>query len=689
MGKVIEERAVKAVQWLAGRGGKGAPGELGAELGVNHARQAEVSREVERLGWVTRAGGRGGGDLVLTLAGWRAAAPADPVGAGDVVGQVLDGVWPSWAEPHAAFTRLLLAATIARHHLWAAGREDGHLSFAAFGQPGGGKSTHGVLVCHLLGLDWREHTVHLDEQTDGSMRGRRERGENGWQAVASELAGLPFVLFDEADKAPRESRAAVWRYLRGQGRVRVEGAGLQAIRPTSLVAGNREYGDDPWGMLPPGSQRRVALLSTTYLDLARTRELGDHLRTVLRPGLDPACRLDLARLSLPATTLDPAADKVLRSVQGLATDQMGALPLDGLEMAALGRLALRGDGEHLAAAVATAIDYLAVMSTTPGLIRPDWPAGLRAVRAWAEDGGRGDVLTALDRVSEAQGEVKARAAAQLVAGRAEAQQLVGDRARLCELLDLTRASVDGRQSKSWPALARVEGKGLHAELTKLREDAAATRSRAALDEVAALAQETIRRADSLRSEVDEARQRAELEQSQQRLAIESGKRQQAEQDRATREAERRQRQAQREQAKTALAQLMPWVEWAERLWDRDGLAAGATTPLQEFTRQEVPDGSGKPFVSFYVEARADPTGALATFVRVLSDSSAGGPPGEWWTWDGRRVGRGTQTHCPRLASWGDVSRSVIEPLLREWRQREDALRQAAGIRTRTRAWQAA
>lgn len=655
-----QERATAAVAWLSGRGGVATPGELGKALDLNHARQAETTRAAVEAGWMVRAGS----ELHLTPAGWAHLAPADPIGAGRVVDEVTAAAWPDWAGPHAAFLRLLVSATIGKHRLWDAGRQDHHLAFWAAGPQGAGKTVLAVLACHVLGLDWRRHVVQLDEETAGSLRGRRGQDDDGWRLDSPAIAGLPLVLFDELDKAPEPARRAAWRYIRGQGLVVIEGREHE-LRPVAMVAANPPADQARlWELAPEGTRRRAVMLNAGYLSPERRQELGDHLRRVL-PKLSPLDRLSLDRLPELPATLDDEAAELLAAVRVMALPALGPLPAVGLELAALGRLALLADGDHVRAAVGTAIDYLTVTATTPGLVHPDWPDSMSKVRQWAADGGRDEVTAALDRAARARETSRELVRRQTVERNTAVDELVRDRAATVALLDEGRRCLDPRTVRTWPAPVKVRAAGVRAQLGHLRGEAACTRSRPALEDVTARSAGPLADARALVSEVEQARQDAERDRQHAQRA---------------RERERAQAVAAKAAAAGDLDRLMPSITRLERLYGWSGPGEGASAPAAVLAAPFLP-GDQRGLIRYVPPESAStrPAGFRAGLRAALAPD-----PGEWFTVYGESLGAGYPGRPPGMTFWGPGTRRLIGSVLAELYGVEDRLRAVAGRRARSR-----
>lgn len=662
------ERVEAAGRWLVSVGGLSTPGDLGAALGLNHARQADVVRAL-------RDGGLVDGpqkELRLTPAGWAMFSTPDAEG-GEVLARVLNACLPQWAYGHAAYARLLVSATVAKGHLFAT-RPDDHLSLIALGPQGTGKTFLARLVCEVLGLDWRRHLVQLDDETRGSLRGRRGQvGDEGWRLESAAWAGLPLVVFDEIDKAPPAARTAVWRYLRGQGVVYVEGEPHE-VRPVAMVAGNPPEGaagDPARALLPEGTRRRSVILSTGYVG-GRTGELAERIDAGMR-SLTPADRLALARLRPPLVELPVEVRAVLREAGRMVTPAHGPTPFLGLEAAALGRLALAG-GDPMAATVGTLVDYLAVTGTTPGMVDPGWLARAAGLRAWVADGGHGDVAGVLESIERGQDAARSASRELRVSRAAAGDELVRDRAVMVAHLDRAAAALDGKVTRSWPAPVKIDAASIRAVLVRLREDAAASRSREALEDVRARSLPYGAQVDELTRGAQAAREMAELQAAQERKQIEWDRNAQREGE----EYRRRQEAAQRTAAVVELETLMPVVKELERMYRRTGRAGARPTVALRGCRVD-----GRPLLEFRPDQVQPIGGGFAG--RVLSAMfDGGGRMGEWFDVSGRFLGRGLLTEGPPvLREWGAGTREVIAPVLRDLRAREDRLREAAGRRRRS------
>jgi hypothetical protein len=251
-------------------------------------------------------------------------------------------------------------------------------------------------------------------------------------------------------------------------------------------------------------------------------------------------RLRLDSLAPPAVTLDPAAVAALEGCAAMFIDPERAWPKTGLELATLGRLALLGDGDHIRAAIMTAVDYLAVASTVPGLVREDWPAYCARILDWEAQAGRSDVAELLEAYEAGRREQLAAARSRRIVREVEDDALTRRRAALVALLDESAATLDGRRICQWPTARRVEAGSLRAVLVKLRSDASNAKTAAALADVEERARPHLVDVDELHRAVGAEHQSVTVE--RERLALES---RQAVEDRRRRQRDTKAIEAQR------------------------------------------------------------------------------------------------------------------------------------------------
>jgi hypothetical protein len=639
------ERLEAAGRWLASAGGAATPGEVGTALELNHARQADVLRDLTTRGLIVRSHTR----VELTEAGWARFAGAAP----DSAGEVLDRALAGWPQTHRALVELMAAAVIARHHLGAA-RPEGHLGFMAIGPTGTGKSAAGRLVCHLFGWPLDEHLVHVPAETVGSLLGRRERVDDGdgWRFVPAPTTALPFLVLDEWDKADREVQRHGWRYFDGKLRVRAE-TGWQEMRPTPLLTAN----GDPAQVTRPEYRRRSAVLSTAAM-AGRGREIGRLLRR-----LSPTDRLDLGRL-VPPARLDEAALAVLEVAEEFLTEAgREEFDLPGLELAALGRCALLGAGaDHELAALGTVVAYLQVTESRPGQVRPGWTLDAAAVRQQHGAGAGVEALLAavdrgrraVDQARQAVHEGRQRhARAELAV--LEAGEALADRCRKL------RDKLDGRRLAELPEQRRNDAAGLRRILALLAARAAQVSTEASLRDVRAQAADPLARGAALVAEAAAARQQRVDDAAEARRQVQDD-RQAAKKVQAW---ERSREAAARRQRAEQLAAVVAAAKPLEALYARK-TTKPTEDPLATLLGLRVP-GYDQPLLVYVSPPPAPPAKGWR---RLLTTQ----PSGHWQvTGSGVRFA-GTRSSCPALAAWGPGTRAVLAPVLAALHAQEDRLR---------------
>jgi hypothetical protein len=649
------ERVDAAGRWLAQAGGTAAPGDVGAALGVNHARQAEVVAELRRQGLAE-------GDkrtVRLTPAGWARFAGVEAGGAGAVLDRVLAG----WPYTHRAFLELLISTVIARHHLGAQ-RRDGHLAFIAIGETGTGKSVMGQLVCHLFGFPPARHTVHVPAQTAGSLLGRRDQDAGGWRWTPAPMTRLPFVVLDEFDKAEEPVQRRAWVYLHDSMDQQLEDR-VHELLPTPLLAANPPATGDRYRALRPEYRRRSVVLDTGGM-VHRGGDLDDLLRAFYA-STAATDRLPLERL-VPPATLEPRALDVLRSVRNVLTDAgKSEYPSRGLEMATLGRCALMGPGaDHELAAFATSVAYLQATESVPGQVVDGWMQPLGDMRAAFGEAGT-SVAAALERGQAERAQVMAIATD---AHRRRARIDVGIREAGEVLAERCRQQITALHGNKITPDRRPEAAGLRRTLRTFATTAAQVSTAASLAEVTAAAAEPLERARQLVVEVTGGR-----------LATEQAARdaqRQAQTDRAVAVDERRRAKVaaveRRRQMEGFLAGVVAAAKPLEALYERT-TTRPRETPLDVLLDLKV---NGVALLTYRPPAAVEP----ARGVRWLFQSQ---PTGTWHVTDARAVFAGTSYSCPALAAWGPETRSVLAPALVVLYGREDQLRAELGtVRTRRR-----
>lgn len=657
-----DERAEEACGWLAGMpGGQATPGEVGAALGLNHARQAETVKAMRAAGYVD-----GARTLTLTALGWeRFGSPlVDADGAGEVLEQALVG----WPQSHRAFVELLASAVVARHHLGE--REpSGHLGFMALGETGTGKSAAARLVCDVFGWDPAAHELHTPAESAGSLLGRRLQTEGGYVWEAAAVTRLPFVFLDELDKADEATARRAMVYLHGERRHQAEGQ-VHELLPVAMVAANPPRTGDRYAALRPEYRRRSAVLDTGAMQ-GRGYELEQVLERYYGTLRRPRLSLDALR---PPAVLPEDARAVLESVRHVLTDA-GRSDFPGgrtLALATRGRMALLGDGADAAvAAYLTACAYLQVTETVPGLVVPGWQDSLARVReVLGTRPGVEQLVAALER-GTVEREESARAIRRARTQRASADMATAEQgATLAARLQRMHEALDGRRLQTLSAEQRDQAKGLRRTLRTLGESASRVRTPRALEEVQDQAEDPVRRAEALVTAEAAERARVEREARQAREAAAQerawAKQAEAEQRRVRQAHEataRAQRLALQQQARETLEQIAREAKPLEALYRRTTTQVGES-PLETLAALRV---GGRPVLRFQ---------ALASDSRGVWGVLAGAVVGETGTWmiAGTSHGLpGTRTSCVALARWGEGTRSVLAPMLRHLHEQEDEL----------------
>jgi hypothetical protein len=654
------ERFEAAGRWLVSVGGQASPGEIGAVLGLNHARQADVVRALRRAELV--AGSQA--QVRLTSAGWARFGGVYGESAGTVLDRVLDG----WPAQHRAFLVLLVSATIARHHLGLA-QPSGHLGFMAIGETGTGKSSMGELMCHLFGWAPEVHSVHVPGETRGSLLGRREETTEGWRWEPAPMTRLPFVLLDEFDKADRPVQIQASNYLTGKTRQQFEGR-VHELLPTPLLTANPPVSGGRYRDLRPEYRRRSVVLDTAAM-AGRGREL-ERLLTRFYAETSPADRLSLDRL-VPPARLDDSARAPLELVD-IALTPAGREEFPGvrsLELAALGRCALLGpDAAQDLAAYATALDYLQVTESVPGQVDEHWAYDF-SLSVRANLGADAEELVAALERGRAQQQQAAQAArtGRQSKVRVELEVLEGG-AALAERCRQLRLALDGRKV---PGERRPDAAALRRVLGIVGNRAALVSTAVSLREVQEQAADPLARAARLVDEVASARvqQVQDVRQESRNLR----------QDRAAVKIEQARA---RSAAKARRDELRAWLDGVtgqakplEVLYKRTTTRAGEN-PLAGLVALRV---EGRHLLTFSETPREERGRGLGGMLLGLAQART---TGTWQVRDSRAAFPGTRTACPALASWGPATRAVLTPMLAGLYVIEDQIRAELGISARQR-----
>lgn len=674
-----QQRAEQAGKWLTTMPeGSASPGELGAALSLNHARQAETMSELRAQGWVEGPKGQ----ISLNAAGWaRFGGDLETNGAGDVLEDLLDG----WPQPYRAFVQLLVSALVARHHL-SEHRPSGHLSFVALGETGTGKSALARLVCDLFAWPVAEHELQLPMQSAGSLLGRRNETPQGWVWEPAAATRLPFLLLDEVDKATEPVRRLAMIYAHGESQQSAEGQ-VHDLHPTVMLAANPPRSSrERYDVVRPEYRRRSAVLDTGFMRSRRTE-----VEQLLRAHYDrtPRPRLSLDRLTVPQG-LSPGALATIGSLMHVLTSA-GAEEFPGtrsLELAALGRCALIGPGaDDRLAAVSVAIDYLHVTETVPGQIRRGWQQEAGMLRH--HFGADADVLVAaLERGKAEQAAAVAAVTQQRTQRQVADLETVEAAHRLKHRLQVAYDALDGRRLASESEAVREEAGGLRPVLKNLATKAANTSAAATLGDLEALAERPLSRALALIKQAAVDKQRRESDRADEKRQAEHDRSWGAQQAKAAQQERRRAADAHADALREQLRLIRNAAEPLEALYRRRATRHGES-PLDELRRQRV---DGRPLLRWERPPRTpEPPQASGTVRKVTHALVQGalaartGPAAGRWVvaGSGARFPGGTDS-CPALSEWGPNTRAVLEPMLRTLHAAEDGAVVALGARGRSR-----
>jgi len=649
-------------------GGEATPGEAAAAAGVPTRTASDAFKALREAGLVEGPKSR----VRLTSSGWSRYVSADPVSAGDVLDQALDLWGHLGLYAHRAYLELLWSAMVARARL-ADSRPDRHLGFMAVGGTGTGKSALADMTCSVFGLPRARHTLNLPSQTVGAVLGRREPAPGGGQRwVPSPVAALPFVLFDEFDKADEPVRRAVLPYFQGDVEVQAEGE-VHRLLPTPMLASNVPTQADRLKQLRAEYRRRSVVLDTGYA--------GGHGDAIERALTDyyagPRPHLDLAALPQPQRTLPALAGKVLDQLGEVLTDtgRQHRPPRQALEAAALGRASLAGDtSDHgaLWAAYSIGAAYLQVTEQLDGEVVTGWVLDFAGLRAFLSGHGAVDKLEEVVTASRgARAKAQVRGAQVRVAAEVEDLGVVRERHTLAEQLRLAREDLDGRKVPD--RADKATAAGLRAQLGKQRTAVLDCRSRRRLEDLRIIVTGPLEQAVAMR-------QRLDVEQHRRRTAEQQAKADAAIQERQTRDIARQhtaltrsQRRAQQAQAKAQLADVRSRARTAEGWWSR------TTTPKNAPPWRDLERHGLLRYEPPAPEPEQERRGVLARFSRGLTSGGgtwvATGDPGVHFP--------GTRAGCRGLESWGPGTQAVLLPWLLQLHADEDQLVAEFGLRDRS------
>ena len=595
----------------------------------------------------------------LTAAGQRVVRPVPPIPA-TAYDRMVSEILPA---PQAAICRLTVDALVFRHHFPEHPRQPG---FVIFGPKNTGKTAAAELIAQALGLELRTVLRELSSLSPGALVGRRrQEGGGRWVFDSSEVAELPFVVLDEADKADGELRKEMFRIFGELPRVVIEGTDV-LLRAVPLVVFNALPGKGetglPTGVLHEAQFRRAIVCSTHGLPAREVDQLPDRLRRHYADPVRSGQLVSPADHPPPGERLPDETFGLLVQIREVLTPAgRPFVQLDALEVLTLGRAGRLGcrPGDNLAGVAAGVVtDVLTCWETVPSIVVPGWTLDAKAWRRWLGDSpGVEAFLEAASRAEDHRCAVALERAGRHKAADIEDLELVGKRATLRAVLDEAIVSIT-----RVPKADRPNAAGLRAQLRKLRDDAGAARSNKRLEEISANAAPVLSQTQALVRAI--YRTHLEIEQAQ-RARIEADH-----EAKVFAAAQQRARAAalavKKERRRRIRAELGPWRrKWAaarRRTTTRRGedvvdelLELRVVSPRREFylERQE-PD----PVEKWWAHKRHRPEPQLPDVKRVHAffvDSF------------------GTRYERPALASWGSagVLRTIDASL--EWAARLEEL----------------
>jgi len=391
--------------------------------------------------------------------------------------------WPTAA--HQAAMRLLITGTIARWHLGSVLRT-GWGGLLIVGPTRTGKTTLATAAARVLGLDPLGVVRRLGETAPGELLGRRRPGRR-WTFEASPLVGQPLLVLDEWQRASPDLRREASHLLLGQTEVQVEGQTV-LVRPLVVLIANLVPTD-----LAEEVRRRSPTMDTARLE-AQLTDVDLFVRR-LEAGSWPRVDLEATRPSLdhlpePAWT---AGRSVLKN--GLTSAGWRLCDPEAWLRPALGRLALDPMLDPAEAAVATALDCLALLATVPGAVDGE------RIGAVASRGGP-EVLASAEAVERA-----------LAAGRSARERVQSDAVRadlaLAETREYYRATIEQGLREAEP-FRTPEARGMRAAARRALDQLGEARSMERLQAVwGGGAQEVAEALNRLASRRREARTEAE------------------------------------------------------------------------------------------------------------------------------------------------------------------------------------
>ena len=266
---------------------------------------------------------------------------------------------------------------------------------------------------------------------------------------SSEVAELPFVVLDEADKADGELRKEMFRIFGELPRVVIEGTDV-LLRAVPLVVFNALPGKGetglPTGVLHEAQFRRAIVCSTHGLPAREVDQLPDRLRRHYADPVRSGQLVSPADHPPPGERLPDETFGLLVQIREVLTPAgRPFVQLDALEVLTLGRAGRLGcrPGDNLAGVAAGVVtDVLTCWETVPSIVVPGWTLDAKAWRRWLGDSpGVEAFLEAASRAEDHRCAVALERAGRHKAADIEDLELVGKRATLRAVLDEAIVSI--------------------------------------------------------------------------------------------------------------------------------------------------------------------------------------------------------------------------------------------------------
>lgn len=258
-----------------------------------------------------------------------------------------------------AYVEMVLSAIVARYHMTE--RKTFHPSFMAIGETGTGKTSLALVACRMLGLDETQHVHFLARKARGELSGRRVQTPAGWIYERPEEMTLPFVVFDEYDKASEAQRNAANPYFQGSTVLRAERSEYDVL-PVPMLIANPPATGDRYSVLRPEYRRRSLIIDTRFMRERRS-EVELFISEAYRMTESPVISLD--DVTPLITQISDDARTILRSVPELLTDA-GREEFPGtpfMETLVFGYCGLYGTIDQKEAAYAVGLAYLRTAET--------------------------------------------------------------------------------------------------------------------------------------------------------------------------------------------------------------------------------------------------------------------------------------------------------------------------------------